>query len=74
MQIVITHTEPNREKGPPVLVFAQRKGAPVYGARNARHAHTLAALIRIAEGADPRAAKRATHALRADLYQHWVQQ
>jgi len=50
MQIVITHMEPDREKGPPILVFAQRRGAPVYGARNARHA------------------------LRADLYQHWVQQ
>lgn len=74
MQVVITHTEAAREKGPPVLVFAARKKAPVYGARNARHAKTLAILIRIAEGPDAKAAARADAALSFDLYQHWASQ
>lgn len=74
MQVVITHAETAREKGPPVLVFAARKKAPVYGARNARHAQTLAALIRIAEGPDAKAAARASATLSIDLHQHWVSQ
>lgn len=72
MQVIVTHPEPAREKGPPVLVFAARKGAQVYGARNARHAQTLAALVRIAEGPDAKAADRATRALSLDLYRYWV--